>query len=85
VDELKISLKLPEPATPDTKYRAELDDRRETTNVKVTSQNADSVLVTIPARQLPTGYYAIRLFAIGGDGTEQQIPGDYFFVVEQTH
>jgi hypothetical protein len=83
--ELRISLKLPEPPTPGTKYRAELDDRREIQNVKLAGQDADSVLVTIPARQLMPGYYALRLFAIEDDGTEQQIPGDYFFLVEQTN
>lgn len=83
VDELRISLKLPEPATPGTNYRAELDNRREITPVKLAGQNADSVLVTIPASQVPPGYYALRLFVLKGDGSEQQIPGDYFFMVDQ--
>lgn len=83
VGELRVSLKLPEPATPGTTYRAELDNRREITNVKLAGQDADSVLVTIPASQVPPGYYALRLFVLKGDGSEQQIPGDYFFMVDQ--
>jgi anti-sigma factor RsiW len=77
--ELKVSLTLPQPATPDNRYRIVLDNRRERTSFQPSGQDANSVSVVIPARQVPPGSYALIIYAIKPDGTEQQIPGTYYF------
>jgi methionine-rich copper-binding protein CopC len=79
--EVRASLTLPGSVAPGANYRAELDDGRNTKPVKL-SQEGNSVVAVIPAAELPRGYYALRLFVIGADGKEQQIPGDYRFIVE---
>ena len=81
VGEVRISLKLAESATPELKYGVELDNRQEIRKLNPTAQDANSVLVVIPARQLPPGLYSLRLIAVKDDGTEQNVPGDYFFEI----
>jgi hypothetical protein len=81
IGEVRISLRLLEPATPGVSYRVELDNRRDIKILRPSAQDATSVLTVIPARQLPPGFYALRLFRIQSDGTEEKIPGDYFFQV----
>jgi hypothetical protein len=84
VGEVRLTLTLPEGATPGVNYRAELDNRRdEPKSLKPSAHDTNSVLVVIPAGQLPPGLYALSLFAIQADGTEQIIPGYYFFAVER--
>jgi hypothetical protein len=82
VSELRISLTLPNTATAGASYRAELDDRRNTKTVKVVEQNGNSIVVSIPATDVPIGYYALRLFSTPTGMSEQQLPGDYRFMVE---
>jgi hypothetical protein len=36
----------------------------------------------IPAWQVPAGPYALVIYEIKADGTEQQIPGNYFFITQ---
>jgi methionine-rich copper-binding protein CopC len=79
---LKISLKLPEHFTPAARYRVELDGDTKTKLVNVVGQDTQSVTVQIPANQLPRGQYALKLFVINADDTEQRIPGNYLFDVE---
>ena len=80
---LKISLTLPEQLPPAARYRVELEnDNGETKPVEIAGEDAQSVLVVIPASQLARGQYALKLFAIRPDGTEQRISGSYFFIVE---
>ena len=82
-DALKISLTLPQQSPPAERYRVELEnDNGETKAVEVAEKDAQSVLIVIPAAQLARGQYALRLFAIRPDGTEQRISGGYFFIVE---
>lgn len=83
VGELKISLLLPETGSRGSNYRAELDDRTQTKPVTLASHDDRAVVVVIPARQLPAGYYDLRLYVNDADGKEQRIPGDYFFIVER--
>ena len=81
-NELRASLSLPRASTPDIQsYRAELDDRTETKTVKVVEHNASSVVVVIPASDLPRGEYELKLTAIKTDGTEEPVPGSYRFDV----
>lgn len=77
--ELRITLQLPQGVTRGTDYRVELDDRVETKSFKPASHDENSVLVVIPAASLRENLYALRLYAIKSDGTEQMIPGDYLF------
>ena len=80
---LKISLTLPERASTAAHYRVELEnDSGETKPVEIIGQDAQSVSVVLPAEQLTRGQYALKLFTVKADGTEQRIPGNYFFTVE---
>ena len=80
--ELRISLTLPQPGPPGARYRIELDNRQERTSFEPSGQDANSVSVEIPARQVPAGLYALRIYEIKADGTEQQIPGNYIFTTQ---
>jgi methionine-rich copper-binding protein CopC len=83
VEALKISLTLPQQSPPAARYRVVLENNNgETKSAEVAGNDAQSVLVVIPAAQLARGQYALKLFAIKPDGTEQRINGSYFFIVE---
>jgi methionine-rich copper-binding protein CopC len=80
---LRIFLTLPEQLPQAARYRVELEnDRGETKPLEITGRDARSVSVVIPAAQLARGQYALKLFAIKADGTEQRINGSYLFTVE---
>jgi hypothetical protein len=82
-DALRISLMLPERLPAPVRYRVELENESGATRPpEIAAQDAQSVSVVIPAAQLSRGQYALKLFAIKTDGTEQRIPGSYFFTVE---
>jgi hypothetical protein len=36
----------------------------------------------VPRSDIPPGSYTIQMFAVNVDGTEQRVPGSYFFTVE---
>jgi methionine-rich copper-binding protein CopC len=81
---LKISLTLPQPSPPAIAgYRVDLEnDNGEAKSVEIAGQDAQSVLVVIPAAQLARGQYALKLFAVQADGTEQRVNGSYYFIVQ---
>ena len=80
IRELRITLQLPEGVTRGTDYRVELDDRGEAqTSLKPASHDANSVVVVIPAKSVAENLYALRLYAVKPDGTEELIPGEYLF------
>lgn len=82
-DALRISLTLPERSAQAVRYRVELENiKGETKTLEIAGQDAQSVSVVIPAAQLARGQYALNLFAIKADGTEQPVNGSYFFTVE---
>lgn len=82
-DALRISLSIPERLPPAIRYRVELENiNGETKPVEIAGQDAQSVSVVIPAEELTRGQYALKLFATKADGSEQRIPGSYFFAVE---
>lgn len=82
-DALKISLTRPARSTPAASYGVELmNSRGETKSLEVAGQDAQSISIIIPAAQLTRGRFALKLFTLGADGTEQRINGDYFFTVE---
>jgi len=79
IGELRITLVLPEGVARGTDYRVVLDDRSQTTTLKPTSHDENSVLVVIPTKSLHEGPYALNLYAIKADGTEQPVTGEYRF------
>jgi hypothetical protein len=50
--------------------------------LEVAGKDSGSVQVVLPAAQLARGQYALKLFAIETDRSEQRINGSYFFTVE---
>jgi hypothetical protein len=81
-DKLSILLLLPQPSKPASRYRAVLiDGKGEIKPLEVTGTDARSVSVAIAAK-LPPGQFAIQLSAVKPDGTEERIPGSYFFTLK---
>ncbi len=80
VDELRIALVLPESSPSASSYRVEAVDGINT--LSIAGSDSNSVSVIIPAAQLRRGQYALRLYAIRSNGTEERITGNYFFMVE---
>ncbi|HJP90739.1 MAG TPA: hypothetical protein VJ875_02215 [Pyrinomonadaceae bacterium] len=81
IQELRVSLLLPDSAVRGTNYRVVLDKRGETENLAPTAYDANSVSVVIPTSQLPPGFYSLKLFAIDADRTERRLMGDYLFEI----
>jgi hypothetical protein len=81
-DELRVSLALPNSTPAGARYRAELDNGHNTKAAKVIGQEGNSIVVSMTASDVPIGYYALRLFATPPGGSEQELPGDYRFIVE---
>ncbi len=80
--QLRLRLMLPQPATPDARYQAKLDNRIEEKQINVAESDTDSVTVLIPAELLPRGEYSLTLHRTNSDGSSQTIPGYYFFNIE---
>lgn len=80
VDELRITLVLPESSPLASSYRVEAVNGINT--LSVVGSNSKSVSVIIPAAQLRRGQYALRLYAIKADLSEERVSGNYFFTVE---
>lgn len=80
VDELRITLLLPESSPAAASYRVEAVDGINT--LSVSGFNSNAVSVILPAAQLRRAQYALRLYAITANGTEERISGNYFFTVE---
>jgi methionine-rich copper-binding protein CopC len=82
-DALKIVLRLPEEFAGARSYRLELEsDNGETRSLKPVAQQGPSILVVIPASELKRGQYSLKVFAVGSDGAEHRLNGNYFFTVE---
>ena len=74
---------LPNPPPAAVGYRVQLlRDNGESRSLEITEQGAQSVGLQIRGAQLQTGIYALNLFAIKADGTEELIKGRYYFIVE---
>ena len=74
---LQIYLKLPEPSADTTGYSVQWEDTNgHARELKIDSQDAQTLVVTIPANQLTPGQYILRLFKKG------DVMGDYFFTAE---
>ncbi len=82
-DALRISLTLPDGVPQAARYRVALENEQgESRPVEVASRDAQSVSIMLPATQVARGAYAVKLFVVKDDGTEQRIQGSYFFIVE---
>lgn len=83
VDALKIFLNLPDSSVPAQGYRVEwINDQGVKKPLAIAEQDAQSLTVVIPARQLARGYNALQLYVTNSDGIEQRINGNYLFAVE---
>ncbi|MFL6216849.1 MAG: hypothetical protein ACJ74J_23405 [Blastocatellia bacterium] len=82
-DALRVTMILPQPPPQAARYRVELENTNgEKRVVEIVEEDAQSVRVVIPAAHLAREQYALKLFAIRADGSEQRISGSYFFVIE---
>ena len=80
---LRIILRLPDRSPTAGSYHVELEsDNGQKRSLKTLAQDGQSVTVVIPADELKPGQYSLKLFAVGADGAEQRINGNYFFTVE---
>ncbi len=77
-----IELILPEGIPPANTYRVNLEGEHVLQDLPVAEQNARSVVVMVPTTKLPRGGYAIKLFAVKADGTEERVRGSYFFNIQ---
>ena len=82
IDELRIRLALPVHQTQPKSYRAELIVAGVSRDATIVSQDAQTVVVSIPAAVLKPDRYAIRLFAVYPDGREERLPDSYVFRIE---
>ncbi len=74
---LQIHLKLPEPSADTTGYSVQWEDTYgQVHELKIDSQDAQSLVVSIPANQLTPGQYLLRLSKKG------DVIGNYFFTAE---
>jgi hypothetical protein len=74
---LQIHLKLPKPSADTTGYSVQWENTDgQVRELKIDSQDAQSLVVTIPANQLTPGQYLLRLSKKG------DVIGNYFFTAE---
>ncbi len=82
-DALKIVLRLPDQSPRAVRYRVELEsDNGQTRSLNPIAQAEQSITVMIPASELNRGPYLLKVFAVGSDGDERRLSGNYFFTVE---
>lgn len=82
VDQLRLRLTLPEPLIPAKGYRVELlNGNGDTKSLDRAAQVEQAVEVVVPASEFSRGQYALNVYAIKPDGTEQRIRGSYFLTV----
>ena len=82
-DALRVSLLLPGSATQTATYRVQWENKKGAIkDLAVENPNANPITVIIPASKLAPGQYALKLFRKNPDGTEERVPGNYFFNVD---
>lgn len=82
-DVLRVTLMLPQPALPRTRYRVELmDDKGVIKTLEARGQDTQSITIDIDAALLHRGQYAVTLSTIDGSSDAQRIPGSYYFTLE---
>ncbi len=82
-DAVRLYLKLPEALDQATRFRVELlKDSGETINIEKVARVEQAAVVELPAAQLSRGQYALKLYVVKSDGTEQRVNGSYFLSVK---
>jgi hypothetical protein len=82
-DALRLYLKLPEASEQATRFRVELlKENGETNSIRQVALLDQSAVVEIPAAQLSRGQFALNVYILKPDGSEQRIGGSYFLTVE---
>lgn len=80
---VRLYLKLPEALDQTARFRVELlKDSGQTINIENVARIEQAAVVELPAAQLSRGEYALRLYVVKPDGTEQRINGSYFLSVK---
>ena len=82
-DVLKLTLILPQAASPGSAFRVDVlrgNDVPQTFDT--TAQDPQSITVEIPANQLPRGQYVATVSAIDASGNANRVSGNYNFKVE---
>ena len=83
-DALKLTLMLPQAASPGATFRVEvrLSESNAGETFKPSAQDTQSITVEIPAAQLSGGVYIAEVSTIDANDNAQKIPGGYPFRVE---
>jgi hypothetical protein len=82
-DAVRLYLKLPEALDQVTLFRVELlKESGETLNIERVALVEHAAVIELPATQLSRGQYALKLYVVKPDGTEERINGSYFLSVK---
>lgn len=82
-DGARIVLNLPQEAAQYRDYQVELANRDGVkTPLEVTQHDSRTVTAIARASLLKRGSYAVQLTGVKADGTQERVPGTYFFTVE---
>jgi hypothetical protein len=82
-DAVRLYLKLPEALDQATHFRVELlKESGETLNIERVALVEHAAVIELPATQLSRGRYALKLYVVKPDGTEERINGSYFLSVK---
>lgn len=80
---VRLYLRLPEALDQATRFRAELlKDSGETISVEKVARVEQAAVIELSAAQLSRGQYALKLFMVKSDGSEERINGSYFLSVK---
>lgn len=82
-DAVRLYLTLPDALDQATHFRVELlKDSGETVSVEKVARIEQSAVIELAATQLSRGQYALKLYVLKPDGTEERIKGSYFLSVK---
>ena len=82
-DAVRLYLKLPEALDQAARFRVELlKDSGETINIEKVARVEQAAVIELPDAQLSRGQYALKLYVVKSDGSEQRVNGSYFLSVK---
>ena len=80
---IKVNLAIPEEERGAKDYSVKLiNGDVSQSDLPVDQRDDQSITIKIPVSSIARGSYAIQVFSIKPDGTQQRIPGSYYFDVE---
>ena len=80
---IKVNLAIPEEERGAKGYSVKLiNGDVSQSDLPVDQRDDQSITIKIPVSSIARGSYAIQVFSIKPDGTQQRIPGSYYFDVE---